>query len=93
MKPDLNSSDAICASDALILFDIWRFQFIISADEKDTANRSLKSLLQQISESKPTMANNKDTLMQKYITILMVVALYWWESWTLIFLLSVGIYF
>jgi len=56
----------------------WRSWVLVAGDEKEKANRSLKSLLTQISESKPTMASSKEVLMQKYITILTVVALYWW---------------
>ena len=42
--------------------------------------------MQLISANKLTMAMSKDFLVQKYITILMVVALYWFVSITMVFL-------
>jgi hypothetical protein len=37
----------------------------------------LSSLLQELSELKPVMAEKKETLAQKYVSILLVVTLYW----------------
>ena len=49
-------------------------------DSKDESKRSFVHLLQEISESKPIMASSNETLMQKYISILTVVALYWYVN-------------
>jgi hypothetical protein len=46
-------------------------------DDNSKNTQSLKSLLEEISESRPTMAASKEKLTEKYVTIFMVVALYW----------------
>jgi len=54
------------------------FAFNLADDSKDESKRPLVHLLQEISESKPIMASSSETLMQKYMAILTVVALYWY---------------
>ena len=69
----------VCFANNLMGYKLISF-LNLGDDSKDESKRSFVHLLQEISESKPIMASSNETLMQKYISILTVVALYWYVN-------------